>query len=127
MEPDTTISNPAGKHAGDPADPCAMVIFGAAGDLTKRKLIPALYNLAKENLLAKDFALIGFSRDGMSTEQWRDKLTQEAQQYATTKIDQDLWHWFIRRVYYMSGDFADPASYTKLKDLLANADKEHGT
>jgi len=104
-----------------------MVIFAASGDLTKRKLIPSLYNLAKENLLAKDFALIGFARDEMSTEQWRDKLTQECQQFATSKVDEELWHWFIRRVYYMSGDFGDPASYEKMKGMLAVCDKEHGT
>src|SRR5450631_2038924 len=127
MDTETPLSSPSIKSAGDPADPCAMVIFGASGDLTKRKLIPSLYNLAKDNLLAKDFALIGFARDEMSTEQWRDKLTKECQQYATTKVDDDLWHWFIRRVYYMSGDLGDPASYEKLKGLLANADKEHGT
>jgi glucose-6-phosphate 1-dehydrogenase len=126
METETPLA-PTIKSPGDPADPCAMVIFGAAGDLTKRKLIPALYNLAKENLLAKDFALIGFSRDEMSSEQWRDKLTEDCQQYATSKIDPDLWHWFVRRIYYMAGDFGDPASYQKLKGLLANADKEHGT
>src|SRR5271169_2816453 len=55
------------------ADPCVMVIFGASGDLTKRKLIPALYNLAKDNLLSRQFAIIGFARPGMSHEQFRDK------------------------------------------------------
>ena len=127
MDTDTTLNSPSMKSAGDPADACAMVIFGASGDLTKRKLIPSLYNLAKDNLLSKDFALIGFARDEMSTEEWRDKLTKDCQQYATTKIDEDLWHWFIRRVYYMSGDFGDPAAYEKLKGMLADADKEHGT
>ena len=79
MDTETTLTSSSSsvKSAGDPADPCAMVIFGASGDLTKRKLIPSLYNLAKDNLLAKDFALIGFARDEMSTEQWRDKLTKE--------------------------------------------------
>src|SRR5581483_8793368 len=96
--------------------------------LTKRKLIPSLYNLAKDNLLAKDFALIGFSRDGMSTDQWREKLTSEAQQFSTGgTFDHDLWHWFIRRVYYVSGNFDDPDAYQRLKEALGNADKEHGT
>jgi glucose-6-phosphate 1-dehydrogenase len=113
--------------AGRPADPCIMVIFGASGDLTKRKLIPALYNLAKDNLLSKEFAVVGFARNELSSEQFRDMIGKEIGEYATTKVDPDLWHWFARRIYYMAGDFDDPAAYDKLRDLLAQIDKEHGT
>jgi glucose-6-phosphate 1-dehydrogenase len=113
--------------AGRPADPCIMVIFGASGDLTKRKLIPALYNLAKDNLLSKEFAVVGFARNELSSEQFRDMIGKEIGDYATTKVDPDLWHWFARRIYYMAGDFDDPAAYDKLRDLLAQIDKEHGT
>jgi glucose-6-phosphate 1-dehydrogenase len=104
-----------------------MVIFGASGDLTKRKLIPALYNLAKDNLLSKEFALVGFARNELTSEQFRDMIGKEIGEYATTKVDPDLWHWFARRIYYMAGDFDDPAAYNKLRDLLAQIDKEHGT
>src|SRR6516162_3150290 len=93
-----------GLTTGGPGDPCAMVIFGASGDLTRRKLIPALYNLAKENLLSKEFALIGFARPELSTEQFRDKCSEEIRQFATTSIDPDTWHWLARRMYYVSGD-----------------------
>src|SRR3984893_3405056 len=113
--------------AGRPGDPCVMVIFGASGDLTKRKLIPALYNLAKDNLLSKEFALVGFARNELTSEQFRDMIGKEIGEYATTKVDPDLWHWFARRIYYMAGDFDDPAAYDKLRDLLAQIDKEHGT
>ena len=112
---------------GRPGDPCIMVIFGASGDLTKRKLIPALYNLAKDNLLSKEFALVGFARNELSSEQFRDMIGKEIGEYATTKVDPDLWHWFSRRIYYCSGDFDDAASYSKLCDLLTQIDKEHGT
>ena len=88
-----------------------MVIFGASGDLTKRKLIPALYNLAKDNLLSKEFALVGFARNELTSEQFRDEIGKEIGEFATTTIDPDLWHWFSRRIYYLSGDFADPAAY----------------
>jgi glucose-6-phosphate 1-dehydrogenase len=113
--------------AGRAGDPCIMVIFGASGDLTKRKLIPALYNLAKDNLLSKEFALVGFARNELTSEQFRDMIGKEIGEYATTKVDPDLWHWFARRIYYMAGDFDDPAAYEKLRDLLAQIDKEHGT
>src|ERR1700726_3836401 len=112
---------------GRPGDPCIMVIFGASGDLTKRKLIPALYNLAKDNLLSKEFALVGFARNELTSEQFRDMIGKEIGEYATTKVDPDLWHWFARRIYYMAGDFDDPAAYDKLRDLLVQIDKEHGT
>jgi glucose-6-phosphate 1-dehydrogenase len=127
MEMETTLATGSERSAGDPGDPCAMVIFGASGDLTKRKLIPALCNLAKDNLLSREFALVGFARPEMSHEQFRDKCGEELKQYATGQVDPDLWHWLARRLYYVSGDFADPAAYQRLKTVLAEADKEHGT
>ena len=108
-------------------DPCVMVIFGASGDLTKRKLIPALYNLAKDNLLSKEFALVGFARAPMTSEEFRKKISDEIGDFATTKVDQDLWHWFARRIHYVSGAFDDPEAYARLKHQLAEMDSEHGT
>ena len=116
-----------GAGAGRAADPCVMVIFGASGDLTKRKLIPALYNLAKDNLLSKEFALVGVARNEMSSEQFRDMIGKEIGDFATTKVDPDLWHWFARRIYYISGDFDDPKVYEELGKVLGDVDKEHGT
>jgi len=112
---------------GRSGDPCIMVIFGASGDLTKRKLIPALYNLAKDNLLSKEFALVGCARNELTSEQFRDMIGKEIGEYATTKVDPDLWHWMARRIYYLCGDFDDASVYDKLRDLLAQIDKEHGT
>lgn len=117
------VMNPAPPSA----DPCIMVIFGASGDLTKRKLIPALYNLARENLLSKEFAVIGISRRKMSHEEFREKLSEEMKQFATSSLDPDLWHWFARRLYYLPGDAQDPNAYSQLRDLLETVDKEHGT
>jgi len=114
----------AAAHRGDP---CAMVIFGAAGDLTKRKLIPALYNLAKEHLLAKEFALIGFGRGDSSTEEFRNKLSGEIRQFATTDVDPDLWHWFSERIYYVQGDFNDPQAFARLKQQVDAVERDHGT
>src|SRR5579862_4094287 len=112
---------------GRPGDPCIMVIYGASGDLTKRKLIPALYNLAKENLLSKEFALVGMARREMSSEEFRNKISEEIGQFATAEIDPDLWHWFARRIYYAAGDVGDPAAYTRLQEVLRKVDAEHGT
>ena len=119
---DAVVSTP-----GRPADPCVMVIFGASGDLTKRKLIPALYNLAKDNLLSREFAVIGSARAEMTHEQFRETLSQEIRRFATSEIDPDLWQWFERRLYYVRGDVNDPASYQRLKEQLAAVDRDHGT
>jgi glucose-6-phosphate 1-dehydrogenase len=115
------------ERSGQVADPCIMVIFGASGDLTKRKLIPSLYNLARENLLSKEFAVVGIARRGMSNEKFREKMSQNIKEFATSLVDSDLWHWFVRRLYYLSGDAQDPNAYKELQGLLAEVDKEHGT
>src|SRR5882672_156315 len=121
-----TTGNSA-SGAGRPGDPCVMVVFGASGDLTKRKLIPALYNLAKDNLLSKDFALVGVARNEMNTDEFRDMINKEIGDFATTKLDPQQWEWLSKRIYYISGDFGDPVVYQNLSNLLATLDKEHGT
>ncbi|MBV8820060.1 MAG: glucose-6-phosphate dehydrogenase (NADP(+)), partial [Acidobacteriaceae bacterium] len=108
-------------------DPCVMVIFGASGDLTKRKLIPALYNLAKDQLLSPEFAVVGFAIDNLSQDDFRKKLTEEIKQFATEDFDEELWHWFLLRIYYISGDFSDAEKYQELKNLLGELDGKHGT
>lgn len=115
------------KHDGHPGDPCVMVIFGASGDLTKRKLIPALYNLAREGFLSKEFAVVGIARRGMSNEAFRDKLNREIKEFATGPVDPDLWAWFVQRLYYLSGDVGDAKTFQQLQGLLTEIDKDHGT
>ncbi len=114
-------------RSGRVADPCAMIIFGAAGDLTRRKLIPALYNLAKTQVLSREFAIIGVARSVMSDDDFRKKLTEDIKQFATEPVDNDIWEWFVKRLYYVPGDFDDKNVYTKLKEVLARVDQEHTT
>src|SRR5436305_3147661 len=114
-------------RVGRPGDPCVMVIFGAAGDLTRRKLIPALYNLASEQLLSREFAIVGVARTPMTTDQFRDKVSSDIKEYATSPLDSDLWEWFVRRMYYVTGDFNDPNTYSQLSEALKKADKDHVT
>ena len=112
---------------GRVADPCIMVIFGAAGDLTRRKLIPALYNLAKAELLSKDFAIIGVAHNEMSDDDFRNKLSEDIRRYAGSEIDADIWKWFTERLYYVVGEFGDKNIYSKLKSTLEKLDQEHST
>jgi len=115
------------QRVGRPADPCTMVIFGAVGDLTRRKLIPALYNLAKNQLLSREFAIVGIGRRSISTEDFRNKVSEDIKQFATDQVEPDIWEWFLRRMYYLSGDFGDKKLYPQLKELLDKVDKDHST
>ncbi len=121
--PSTEPALPSGR----PGDPCVMVIFGAAGDLTRRKLIPALYNLAKPQLLSREFAIIGVAHKKITTEEFRQQVTDDMKEFATSTVEPDLWEWFVRRMQYISADFSDPNLYPALKLALEKADKDHGT
>jgi len=101
-----------------------MVIFGAAGDLTKRKLIPALYNLAKSGLLSDNFAVIGLARAEYDDEEFRRRLRDDLNEFATEEIDSPTWDWLAERLYYLSGDFEDKETFSKLKEELERIDKE---
>lgn len=107
--------------------PCAMVIFGATGDLTARKLFPALYNLAKSNLLSREFAIVGVARNDYSNDQFRQMMADKLSNFATSAVDRDLQEWLMRRVYYCAGGFDEPATYTRLAQILAEVDKNHNT
>ncbi len=124
---ETARTEAAPGRAGEPGDPCIMVILGASGDLTKRKLIPALYNLAKDNLLSREFALIGLGRADLSHEQFRDKCSEDVKRFATGQVDADLWHWFVRRMYYVRGDFNEADAFQRLASVLNDVNQEHGT
>jgi glucose-6-phosphate 1-dehydrogenase len=120
-----------GYHAlsgpGRPAPPCAVVIFGAAGDLTKRKLVPSLYNLRTLGLLPREFAIVGVARKEKTHEQFREEQTQNIQEFATARVDETLWADLRAAMYYQAGELSDPAVYTQLADLLAEVAKRHGT
>src|ERR1700687_3696966 len=114
-------------HANPVAAPCVMVIFGATGDLTKRKLIPALCNLAADNLLSKQFAIIGFATNDYTTETFRKTLAEEIPKYSSTKIDSAIWAWFAERIYYVKGDFQDPDAYNRPAQQIEDVNKQHNT
>jgi len=98
---------------------CALVIFGANGDLTKRKLLPALYRLAYERRLPDSFAIVGNSRTEMTDEAFRQKMYESVKQFLEdSPFDEDLWNTFVRNIYYVSGDLNDPKLYTELKTKL---------
>ncbi len=115
------------QRVGRPSDPCVMVIFGAAGDLTRRKLIPALYNLAKAHLLSQNFAIVGIAHTQMSTDDFRKRLADGVKEYADGDLDPKLWQWFEERIYYVTAEFDDKQMYAQLGQLLEKIDREHST
>jgi glucose-6-phosphate 1-dehydrogenase len=122
-----TMNNATKQRVGRVGEPCVMVIFGAAGDLTRRKLIPALYNLAKSQLLSREFAVVGVARAQKSEEDFRKKAAEDIKEFGTDTVDPDIWEWFDRRLYYLQGNFDDKELYPKLKALLEKVDRDHNT
>ena len=107
--------------------PCAIVIFGASGDLTRRKLLPSLYNLAAEGILGDDFAIIGVARREWTREVFIQKLRDALPEFATRKVDAALWAKFEERIHFCHGSFDEPQTYEKLKVMLGECEKQHHT
>ncbi|HEV2419105.1 MAG TPA: glucose-6-phosphate dehydrogenase [Terriglobia bacterium] len=107
---------------------CAMVIFGASGDLTERKLVPALYYLSKAGLLPDGFSVIGCSKTPYTSESFRDKMRKAVKKYLEVPAGDDgALDAFTRDVHYIADDFGDQNAYTQLKELLDKLDKDRGT
>src|SRR3954454_23351675 len=114
MTADSPLHDPLRFHRKTP--PCAVVIFGANGDLTKRKLMPALYRLAYEGRLAPGFAVVGISRTAMSDEDFRERMHESVKKFLEdSPFDEDLWTSFAQGLFYMAGDVADANSYEHLR------------
>jgi len=111
-----------------PVPPCAVVIFGANGDLTKRKLLPALYRLAYERRLHNGFAIIGISRTPIPDGQFREKMRDSVEKFLEdSPFEQDLWDDFARGLFYLPGDVSDPQTYTSLRAKLEEVQATRGT
>lgn len=111
-----------------PADPCVLVIFGASGDLTKRLLMPALYNLACDGLLSANLAIIGMAMDDLTTEVFRARLNADIGKFSTRKqFDAPTWQRLVERIHYTVGSFNDPAAFTRLADLCTEIGAQAGT
>src|SRR5919197_1399340 len=108
-----------------PAPPCCIVIFGASGDLTHRKLIPALFDLFRAGLLSHQFAVVGFSRSGLSDDEFRRSARQGIEQFSSiTHVPEDQWRGFADGLFYQQGQFNDPDSYKALRQRLQKLDRE---
>ena len=109
------------------ADPCILVIFGASGDLTRRKLLPALYNLAEDGLLPDSCAVVGVARPPIPEEEYRAQMQQRVRDAEGEPLDPRLWQTLVDRLHYVSGEFDDAQLYVRLRALLADLDRKYGT
>jgi glucose-6-phosphate 1-dehydrogenase len=109
-------------------DPCVVVIFGATGDLTKRKLVPALYRLVQERLVPAEFAVVGAARTQLTTEEFRAKMREAVAEFSgDAQIDEEVWNSFARGLFYQTVDIGTAEDYKGLAALLERIDGERAT
>ena len=128
MSSQTTVRRPyVPDDAVNPtSQPCVMLIFGASGDLTKRLLVPALYNLACDGLLSDRFALLGAAMDELTTDTFRARMSEDIKKFHTRHtFDQAVWDNLVRRFHYLPAGFADLNAFGKLKGEVGRLDAEH--
>ena len=126
MDVTARMSGAEGLARANPAPASTLVIFGAAGDLTKRLLMPSIYNLRLAGLLDDGFQVIGADHNERDDDTYRDTLTEAMQGFVAEKggefspsgLDTDAWDWIRGRLHYQTGDFTDPALYDALKGRL---------
>ena len=112
------------KHRGAP--PTVIVIFGASGDLTARKLIPAIYNLSYDNLLPADFFLVGFGRKPISDDKFRKLATEAIKEFSRRELDAQVWKRVAANTTYVPGDYDEKAAFRRLAQHIAGIEKKLG-
>ena len=110
-----------------PPDPTAIVIFGASGDLTQRKLLPALYHLYLEGLLPARFGIVGYARSPLSDREFRERAREACDTYGRCDPNPEPWRDFEKRLHYVAGEFTDPGAMAHLREKLEQLDRTEGT
>ena len=110
-----------------PTEPSLIVIFGAAGDLTKRKVVPALFDLSRRGLLHPKCAIVGLALEELSHDDFRRRMGDAIREFRGSGLDADAWKKFEAHLYYTAGDFRDPQAYQRLAALLAQVGHDAGS
>ena len=126
---DKSSTNPLREGLSNRAipQPCTVVIFGATGDLTQRKLIPALYNLAADGDLPAALSVVGFARREKTDEQFRSELEAATRKFSRQAVGDELWKSFEQRIFYHCSEFGDDDGYKRLAERLDQLDRDRGT
>src|SRR5262245_11805009 len=109
------------------ADSCLLVIFGASGDLTRHKLLPALYNLAESGYLPERFAILGVARPQIDEAEYRRQAREQVRGVEGEPLDPEKWSPIEERLYYLSGEFDDPQLYARIGHRLEELSRTHDT
>ncbi|MGI8702168.1 MAG: glucose-6-phosphate dehydrogenase [Nocardioidaceae bacterium] len=109
------------------AGPCGMVIFGVTGDLSRKKVMPAIYDLANRGLLPPGFALVGFARRDWATQDFAKIVHDSVMEHARTPFREEVWNQLSRGFRFVPGDFSDDVAFDQLHDVIAELDRERGT
>ena len=121
------LRDPRDRRIPRVAEPSVLVMFGVTGDLARKKLLPAIYDLANRGLLPPGFSLVGFARRDWDDQDFA-RLTYEAvRQYARTKFREEVWQQVCDGVRFVSGDFADDEAFDRLAETVSALDAERGT
>ncbi|MCY7413353.1 MAG: glucose-6-phosphate dehydrogenase [Salinibacterium sp.] len=118
---------PSDRRLNRIAGPSGVVIFGVTGDLSRKKLMPAVYDLANRGLLPPGFALVGFARREWKDQDFEKVVHDAVQQYARTPFDEEVWAQLAQGVRFVSGDFDDDAAFVRLKQVIDELDRDRGT
>jgi glucose-6-phosphate 1-dehydrogenase len=123
------VRNPLaeGLHLPRTPDPCALVIFGASGDLTRRKLLPAIYSLAVRDLLPERFAIVGVARTEETDAEFRSRMKGAVRELGRDRLDEKVWKRLADGMHYLATDFAADRGEDALVALLAKLDEQRGT
>ncbi len=124
-----TTENPLleGMRRRRTPEPCALTIFGASGDLTQRKLFPALYALAVRHLLPERFGVLGVARTEMSTDEFRERMREAVEKHGRDEFREDVWDELAESVRYVATDFRDDGGWERVASCLGSLDEERGT
>ena len=109
------------------AGPSALIIFGVTGDLSRKKLMPAVYDLANRGLLPPGFGLVGFARRDWADQDFASVVHDAVKQYARTPFDEDVWAQLALGIRFVQGEFNDDAAFDRLKQTLTELDRDRGT
>lgn len=121
------LRDPDDRRLNRIAGPSAIVIFGVTGDLSRKKLMPAVYDLANRGLLPPGFALVGFGRRPWDDAEFADVVRESVEQYSRTEFREDTWEQLRDGIRFVSGEFDDPAAFGRLRETLETLDVERGT
>lgn len=121
------LRDPNDRRLGRIAGPSGLIIFGVTGDLSRKKLMPAVYDLANRGLLPPGFALVGFARRDWNDQDFMKVVHDSVQQYARTTFREDVWRQLSEGIRFVAGDFDDDAAFDRLGETIAELDAERGT